>query len=404
MKKVMICYASIGSGHRVAAEAIRDAFFSFGDVDAMLVDVLEPLQGRMQKVSEFATMVSHVMVPRIYDWAWNSERLSHFYARTPAPEKLRVYLLSRYRSYAPDLVVCTHALPCSILSKESERNHLPAPIIAVATDFQVHPYWPLRHVAHFIVGSEVARVRLESWGLAPSQISLLGIPIRSQFAEHLPDFEPGHDRREPRQVLVLAGGRQAAPYVVVWPRIISLIRHLCSSHTCHAHWTVVTGDNHWLERLLKWLARDNPRVTITGYVEKMAELLSGADVVLTKPGGLTLTECLSLHKPIVLLSRGAGQEAANADYLLGGGAALFAETPGGVVKLVEQILMTDEGRRLARNAASLSCPQAAMQIASTICRVRGSTQASLILEDPETVGLSLQTGESRSSLSPVSSI
>jgi processive 1,2-diacylglycerol beta-glucosyltransferase len=378
MKKVMICYASIGSGHRVAAEAIRDALFSLGNIDAVLVDVLEPLQGRLQKVSEIATMFAQFMVPRIYDWAWRSERLGHFYTRMPAPEKLRVFLLSRYRSYAPDLVVCTHALPCSILSKEKEWNRLSTPIIAVATDFQVHPYWPLRHIAHFIVGSEVARSLLVSRGMAANQISMSGIPIRAQFVEHLPDLVPGQDPARIRQVLVLAGGKQAAPYVTVWPRIISLIRHLGSSHACHAHWTVVTGDNRWLERLLKWLARDNPRITITGYVEKMADLLSGADFILTKPGGLTLAECLSLHKPIVLLSRGAGQEAANADYLLNRGAALLAEDPEEVVKVVEQILMAEEGSRLAQNAAALAYPQAAMQIASAVCDLWAYTYTDLI--------------------------
>lgn len=62
-------------------------------------------------------------------------------------------------------------------------------------------------------------------------------------------------------------------------------------------------------------------VTVLGYVNAMAELMEAADVVICKPGGLTVTECLCAHAPMILLGRAYGQEKANVRRLTAAGAA-----------------------------------------------------------------------------------
>ena len=68
-------------------------------------------------------------------------------------------------------------------------------------------------------------------------------------------------------------------------------------------------------------------VTVLGYVNAMAELMEAADVVICKPGGLTVTECLCAHAPMILLGRAYGQEKANVRMLTAAGAAMAATTP-----------------------------------------------------------------------------
>ncbi|MBX3000834.1 MAG: glycosyltransferase [Caldilineaceae bacterium] len=371
MKKILICYASIGSGHRIAAEAIQEALGPVAHVDVKLVDVFAPLQGSRRKITELASLVSMWIAPQLYTRAWNSELLSGLSAKLPAPQHLRRYLMSIYRDYRPDLILCTHALPCTIFGKEAAGAVVTAPIIAVATDFQVHPYWPLASIHHFIVGSEIARDQLRQWGMAANWISVLGIPIRQQFVETMAESQREKDTTQAHRVLMLAGGKASAPHATVWRAVISMIRRLgCLRIPC-SQWTVVTGNNGWLKRLLTWIARDNPQVTVVGYVHDMATLLAKSDVILTKPGGLTLTECLALHKPIVLLTRGAGQEAANTQYLLNRGAAILCEDPTQTAELVERILLNGEARELAQNAATLAYPHAADQIANYLLKLLG---------------------------------
>jgi processive 1,2-diacylglycerol beta-glucosyltransferase len=386
MKKILICYASIGSGHRIAAEAIQEAVLPFAQVDVKLVDILAPLQGSRRKMTELASLFSMLIVPQLYTRAWNSELLSELSAKIPAPPHLRRYLMTIYQEYQPDLIVCTHALPCTIFGKEAARAAVTAPIIAVATDFQVHPYWPLSSIYHFIVGSEMARDRLHQWGMAVNWISVLGIPIREQFIESITKSKGEREATQAHRVLMLAGGKQSAPHATLWPKIILMIRHLTCLRTPCSQWTVVTGNNGWLKRLLTWIARANPQITVTGYVQDMATLLSESDVVLTKPGGLTLTECLALHKPIVLLTRGAGQEAANTQYLLDRGAAILCDDAGQTAELVERILLNGEASGLAQNAATLAYPLAAAQIATYLLELLGVGDRSMDSDLREILG------------------
>jgi processive 1,2-diacylglycerol beta-glucosyltransferase len=369
MKKVLICYTSIGSGHRVAAEAIRDALQTAENVEVKLVDAFEPLGVWGRVIADMGSLFSLALLPDLYSWAWNSLYLGQFFVKMPKLKRLKNYLLALHSDYNPDMIVCTHALPSAIFSREMEHNHLPTPLIVVNIEMDVHPYWPLHNVTQYMVGSWTACKHLLQWGVLPDRVSVIGVPMRAQFTAHL---QPATEKTtETKQVLVLAGGKQAAPYARTWPHIVSLISRIVHLHNHHAQWTVITGNNRMLLRLLKWIAKDDPHITVTGYVENMAEVLACADVVLSKPSGLTVTECLALHKPMILLTRGGGQEAANANCLLVHEAAVFSGNAARTVELIEQMFDNGEAERMAQNAATLAYPHAAAQIATYLMNELG---------------------------------
>lgn len=362
MKKVLICYTSIGSGHRVAAEAIRDALQTAENVEVKLVDAFDPLGVWGRVIADTGSLFSLTLLPDLYSWAWNSLYLGQSFVKMPKLKRLKNYLLALHADYNPDIIVCTHALPSAIFSREMEHQRLSTPLIVVNIEMDVHPYWPLHNVTQYMVGSQTACKHLLQWGVLPDRVSVVGIPMRAQFTAYL--HTSIKKAADTKQVLVLAGGKQAAPYARTWPHIVSLVSRIVHSHNHHAQWRVITGNNRILLRLLKWIAKDDPRITVTGYVENMAEVLACADVVLSKPSGLTVTECLALHKPMVLLTRGGGQEAANAHCLLVHGAAVFSENAARTVELVEQMFDNGAAEHMAQNAAKLSHTLAAAQIAS----------------------------------------
>ncbi|MEZ4638060.1 MAG: hypothetical protein R2856_24380 [Caldilineaceae bacterium] len=263
MKKVLIAYTSIGSGHRVVAEAVRDALLRSGEMDVRMVDAFDVL-GRWGKLmADVASFLSLSLLPKVYDWTWNSPYLGQIFARMPKSRRIEENLLALYAQYQPDVIVCTHALPCAIYCRAKTRYALSTPVVAVSADWQVHAYWPLAQVDHIVVASQPARTRLLELGVTADRISVAGVPIRSQFAAHT---NPNARRRcGPRQVLVLAGGKQVAPYAITWPHIVSLIYRLAQTPHLDFDWTVVTGCNSLLERLLRRIAGECRSITVVGY-------------------------------------------------------------------------------------------------------------------------------------------
>ena len=87
----------------------------------------------------------------------------------------------------------------------------------------------------------------------------------------------------------------------------------------------LAGRNAELLARLRKLAKSHPRQLFPlGFTTTVERVMSAADLVITKPGGLTVSECLALGKPMLLVSPIPGQEERNADYLLEAGAALKA--------------------------------------------------------------------------------
>src|SRR5438067_8520274 len=98
----------------------------------------------------------------------------------------------------------------------------------------------------------------------------------------------------------------------------------------------------------------------------MHELMAIADLVITKPGGLTTSEALALGKPLLILNPIPGQEAANSDFLLERGAATKANRLEDLPYRVEQLLGTKKLAEMARSARLLGRPAAAMEICNAV--------------------------------------
>lgn len=363
--KIQIHYASIGSGHRIAAGAIKHALALHDNVYVEMIDILDPIKTDLVKISDITSLLSFLIAPNAYDKAWQTGNLQGLYNLICEIDILQKYLLDSYMAFRPDIAVFTHSLPCSIFCKIKDSNQLTIPIIAVATDFSIHPYWPLECVTQFVVGSDIGLQELRRRGLENNKIHLFGIPINPQFMGY--SRKPQIRNDTAKNILILAGGRQVAPYIVLWPKIVTIIRSIVKWRNYDKLlWTVVSGANPFFEKHLSAIANDTPNIVITRYIEEIAHQLFHSDIVMTKPGGLILAECMALRKPVVLLTHGAGQEAANAGYLLERQAALILDDPVTTPKLMSNILATDEIIRLSHNAGSLGYPYAAEEIAQHI--------------------------------------
>lgn len=126
---------------------------------------------------------------------------------------------------------------------------------------------------------------------------------------------------------------------------------------------VVTGRNDQLRRDLAVQNRRHP-THVLGFSTNMHELMALADLIISKPGGLTSSEALALGKPLLILNPIPGQEAANSDFLLERGAAAKINRVEDLPFRIEQLLGSKKLPAMARAAKKLGRPRAA----ETICR------------------------------------
>jgi len=352
--EMLILYASIGSGHRTAAEAIAQQAADVGGAGlrVRLVDLLTLTDVGM--TDRLSSVPSATGISSAYDAVWGADWLSAPVGGTL--RALRPLLFPRLRAQiSPDtrVVVSTHALG-AILTADLLR----AWRVAVLTDFMPHGFWP-RQVDRICVPTQDARVELELRGFPASTIELTGVPVREQFA-HAPSREAARvtlgidgDRRV---ALVVAGARDPGPYAQLAQRIPAVVSALVGSGMLSV---VLTGTNTPLAEQLA--AEFGESVRVVPYTDDVATLIAASDVVVAKPGGSIVSESIACGRPLILLSRGSGQERANSAYLEKAGAAIVAENDDRLRDALAGSLSTASQQLMA--AEKIAMPGAARHVA-----------------------------------------
>lgn len=325
--KILILSVSAGAGHMRAAQALCAAAQRPGtDARAVHVDAMR-----------FASWLLRALYVRAYLYivkslpsAWRSlYRATHeadpggwanrIRCRTEAWLCRR--LLREVRLQQPDCIVCTHFLPAAVLSRQIAKGALAIPVWVQVTDFDVHRAWVQPCMAGYFAANEEAAFHLHKLGVAPEKIHATGIPVMPGFAAPVARaarlLALGLDPA--KQTLLLMGGGagigslpEAAARLLQIPIDFQLI--------------VLAGKNLAALARLDALAKHHPgKLLAQGHTDQVEHWMACADLVITKPGGLTVSECLSMGVPMVLTSPIPGQEEQNATYLLEQGAAMKAE-------------------------------------------------------------------------------
>jgi processive 1,2-diacylglycerol beta-glucosyltransferase len=354
--ELLILYASIGSGHEMAAAAIAEQVRALAGtaVDVRQLDLME--LARIPRKRRLSAVPSMPGIGAVYDAVWGAQALGEAVAglvRLAAPALLPH--VAEQITPTTRVVVSTHALGAVLTAKMPKASH-----VSVLTDLMPHAFWP-RQAALTCVPTTEARAALIARGFAPEQIAVTGIPVRLQFAHLPPSVQAkaslGLSGERP-VALVAAGADDPGPYAQVAHRLSGILSALLGVGLMPL---VLTGtDAALLEHVT---AEFGPRVLALPFSEDVATPMAAADVVVAKPGGLLIAECLACGKPLALLARGSGQERANSEYLAAHNAAFIAETDA---ELADKLASAMAGsfRPMAERAAALGLPDAARDIAT----------------------------------------
>jgi len=373
--RVLVLRASAGAGHVRAAQAVEKAFHELGAArEIRHVDTLDYTNKVFRRLYSKAYLDMIRNAPAVLGWLydkmdrpWKRER------RRLAFDKLNTRpFVKMLRRHQPDIVVCTHFLPAEIISWLKAKERLAARQAIVITDFDVHAMWLCHHFEHYFVALDETREHLVKLGIPAETVTVTGIPIDPVFCE---DKDVGKMRRKQglrrraTTILISAGGFGVGP-------IEHLMRSLFElKHP--AQIVAVCGRSAELKRRLEALVARVSHgrrlsVKVLGYTTEMDELMTAADILVGKPGGLTTSEALAKGLVPVIVNPIPGQEERNADHLLEEGAAIRCNNLPVLAYKIDRLL--DDEKRFAamqRNVRRLARPRAAFDIVRKLLSLHG---------------------------------
>lgn len=371
--RTLFLSASVGVGHSSAANAICAALEEISPgsktlvVDsyryAALVVSSVVSSGYLQMVKTIPQMYRY-----LYHRAERAREVGPF--RTWAHQFAASNLRSLIQRERPDVVVCTHAFPCGAMAEYKAAHADAPPIVGVVTDFAVHGFWVHDDVDAYIVATDAMRDALCARNVPRERVVSCGIPVHPRFVAGgelksqlrarlgLPQDKP--------IALLMGGGLGIGP-------LEHMMRALERLDTDVAA-VAIAGRNGRVQRRAHAVAQSLSRqMTVLGFVENVYDYMHACDVLVTKPGGLTVAEALVARIPMILCRPLPGQEERNARFLVEGGSALRARTLEELPGVLDAVLQDRERRdRMIAAAAASGRPHAAREIGALIARLARS--------------------------------
>jgi processive 1,2-diacylglycerol beta-glucosyltransferase len=359
-------YISEISGHHSATVAIEKAIRRLSpETEILNINAFNYTNPISEKIVNRLYNGVIKRTPKIWDYLYDNptivkriEKIKEAIHKLNSPK-----LKTLFDKFKPDAVVCTQAFPCGMVADFKKTYISNIPLVAVLTDYVPHSYWIYDTVDYYITPSEEVSERLMKKGIASARIKSLGIPIELDFTREISRYETqqrlGLNPHIPI-ILIMGGGQGLGPIKTMVKTLEKVKPDLQE--------IVVTGTNKKLYRSLKRkIKKYKKKILVLGYVDNIDELMSISDIIITKPGGITVSEALAKKIPMIIVKPIPGQEASNTAYLVAKQAAIKVDKAKYINAVVEDLLENpDKLKLLSESAALISKPQASLDIAKLL--------------------------------------
>lgn len=301
-------------------------------------------------------------LPQIWDYLYDNPKVKRIidllknivhYHNSPKLNKL-------FNQFNPQVIAVSQAFPCGMVADFKKLYHINIPLVAILTDYIPHSYWIYDAVNYYIAPCEDVKERLIQKQVEEKRIKTYGIPASPEFNKpidkktiikklNLKDGVP--------IILIMGGGQGLGPIKTVVGSLDSL--------ECDLQEIIVTGTNRRLYHSLhRELDRLSKKVILLDFVDNIFELMSVANLIITKPGGVTTAEALTKNLPMLIIKPIPGQEESNTDYLINKGVALKVGTTEEISVVIRELLQNpNKLSSMSDCAARASKPRASQDIA-----------------------------------------
>ena len=328
MKKLLIIYATYGSGHKSIANYINDYFSNNGDYETLNIDLLDYSKKSLKKFTSGFYNFTQKFAPFIWEVVY---RVTSNKPAGTVSAKLQSKVVSGkkidkvIKDFNPDVVIATHFTGATYIAKMIRNGELDTKLVSVVTDYRAHPIWIEAHktMDALVVNSPEEKRFLIKKGIEPQIIKTFGIPVSSKYSTHLYDKSSllkKYGLTGERPIILFYGGGGGGSYLSL-PYLLSIVEKKVDADIFF-----VSGKSEELYKKASGIvSRHNAKnVRVLGFITNGPELMMVSDFIITKPGGITVTECLCFKKPMLLIRGNGGQEKDNYRYLVKNGFAINA--------------------------------------------------------------------------------
>ena len=369
--KVLVLTLSFGSGHVRASEAIIAALKQVAPSDTNLeIEYLDVIAESAFIFRLFYVHTYYAML-KYAPWLWDryfANRVEQVHKST-APEwafKLGCSRVFRnIKKMRPDLIVATEVGACEI-GRMIKRQRPEMKLAGIVTDYDGEPVWSCPEVDWFSVSLPLVRDQLVGWGAEGHKIEICGIPVDQRFCA-----KPSLAQREAiLRNFNLQGNKPIALLMsggMGFTKMDNLVAELIDSGL-NAQVVAITGqDRAMFQRLQELRSTNQTSLSVLGWCNRIHDLMHVADLLVTKPGGLTITEALAAGIPIVAFDPIPGAEVRHCEYLMENGAGLHTSGYKETAALVKSVLSDRAKLEQLRSAANrIAKPDAARVIAERL--------------------------------------
>ena len=320
MKKIIIFYGSYGGGHLSAARSIKEYIENnYSNSEILMLDCMEYISKTINKV----TTKAYSGLAKNAKWAWgkiyyNSSKGPLFSITNNSQKLLALKLNKLLQEFNPDLIISTHPFSSQMCAYLKNKYKILSKIATVLTDYAPHVQWLMypEQVNYFFVAHDKMKLELIKHGIHENKVFATGIPLSNRFLAHydkektLSEFNLSQNKKT---ILFFAGGE----YGFGKDKTLNILKTLINSFP-NFQIIAIAGKNKKMKNNFEELIKESNSedlVKILPFTNKVPELMSISDLVITKPGGLTTTESLASGLPIIVINPIPGQETENAEFL-----------------------------------------------------------------------------------------
>lgn len=298
---VLILTGKFGMGHYTAAKSLLEQIkHECSDVNVSVIDLLDyTMPTYANKIYEaFSLMVSHAGV--IYNAVYMYLEKTKSTMKIPLLDYIINNLDKLIDEIKPDIIISTAPLCSRVVSQYKDIYQCGIPLITCITDVSCHPEWHFYESDYYFVANDSVKNMLTVCGIPGKIVFVIGIPVKREFKK-----KKGYRNASCRHILIMGGGLGILPRSASFYEAINSLANLKT--------TIITGHN---QRLYKKLYGKYENIEVIGYTDKVYEYMHAADLVISKPGGITMYETIFAELPIMAFKPSLRQELKNSDFIL----------------------------------------------------------------------------------------
>lgn len=334
---ILILSVSAGGGHSHAAEAVKQhVLLKEPDSRIEIIDTLKYINPVLDKVIIGSYLKTIKMTPalfgKLYYFSENDEALATVSKKIN--EMMASKLLQLIQDFNPQVIISTHPFPTEMVSILKRKYKIEIPIICILTDYSPHSFWIHPMIDAYVVSNKDMKEEMIERGVNGDQIFDLGIPTDPDFLDKFDKsatFKELNFNLDKPTFMVMGGSLGIGKISIIYKELLDIKKDI--------QILVITGNNKKLySELLSIENTSNKAVKILGYTEEVNKYMQACDLLITKPGGLTISEALICRIPMAIFSPIPGQEERNADFLFRHNLAINLGNGDNCKEILDQML------------------------------------------------------------------